>query len=271
MPEASEGRLTRIQLTHGSNGMVCNVPIKRALGAAAILILTVSMRAALAASPPIEDVRKALARHSPDLVAEHLSASPAAGLFHVVLGGTSGYVTQDGRFFIPGDLLDIQARKNLTEDVRRSERVELLQSVRPDEQIVFAAKRPKYAVTVFTDVDCGYCRKLHSEIATLNDLGITVKYVAFPRSGPGTESWSKMEGVWCSADRNAVLTRAKLGETIVKPAKCAPEAVARDFKLGEQIGVQGTPTIVLQNGSVIGGYVSPAELKQQLDQQTAGG
>lgn len=251
--------------------MIRNDTIRRTLGSAAILVLTVAMRATLAATPPTDDVRKALAQHSPDLVAERLSSSPAPGLFHVVLGGTSGYVTQDGRFFIPGDLLDIQARKNLTEDVRKAERIELLQTLGPDEQIIFAAKRSKYAVTVFTDVDCGFCRKLHSEIATLNDIGITVKYVAFPRSGPGTESWSKMEGVWCSADRNTVLTRAKLGETIVKPANCVSEAIARDFKLGEQIGVQGTPTIVLQDGSVIGGYVSPEQLKQQLDQQTAGG
>lgn len=269
MLETSESRLTHIHFITDIITMTRNDIILRALGSA--LFLTVAMPATHAAATSADDVRKALAQHSPDLAAEHLSASPAPGLFHVVLSGTSGYVTQDGRFFIPGDLLDVRARKNLTEDVRKVERLELLSSVRADEQIVFAAKQSKYAVTVFTDVDCGFCRKLHSEIATLNGLGITVKYVAFPRSGPGSESWSKMEGVWCSADRNAQLTRAKLGETIEKPANCAPEAIGRDFKLGEQIGVQGTPTIVLQDGSLIGGYIAPEQLKQQLDQQASPG
>lgn len=220
-----------------------------------------------------DDVRTALSKHAPDLVPEQLSPSPAPGLFHVVLGGTSGYVTQDGRYFIPGDLLDIAARKNLTEDIRKEERLGLIAKVRAADRIVFAAKtpKPKHAITVFTDVDCGFCRKLHGEIAKINELGITVNYLAFPRSGPGSESWAKMENVWCSSDRGAQLTRAKLGEAVPKPAACSSTPVQTHFELGERIGVQGTPTIILEDGSLIGGYLPPDQLREQVDQHGAGG
>lgn len=213
------------------------------------------------------EVRTALAKHSPDLVVEKVSASPASGLFHVVIGGTSGYITRDGRYFIPGDLLDVVARKNLTEDVRKTERLALLEAVRPQDRIVFAASKPQHSITVFTDVDCGFCRKLHGEIGKLNELGITVNYVAFPRSGPGSDSWAKMQNVWCSSDRGAQLTRAKLGEAIAKPANCEATPVQAQFELGERLGVQGTPTIILEDGSLIGGYVPADQLHQQLAQQ----
>jgi thiol:disulfide interchange protein DsbC len=231
----------------------------------ALLVLSTATIQLADAADEVDTVRAAIAKHSPDLAPERLQASPALGLYHVVLGGTSGYITKDGRYFIPGDLLDVVSRKNLTEDIRKTERIALLKTVRPEDEIVFAPKQRKHSITVFTDVDCGFCRKLHSEIAKYVEAGIAVQYVAFPRSGPGTESWTKMEDVWCSADRGEQLTRAKLGESIAqKPAACKSTPIEAHYQLGERIGVQGTPTIILEDGSLIGGYIPAAELSEQL-------
>ena len=130
--------------------------------------------------------------------------------------------------------------------------------------LVFGPKDPKYTVTVFTDVDCGYCRKLHSQIAEYNRLGIRVRYLFWPRSGPDTESWTKAEQVWCSANRGEALTRAKRGETLNAPTNCSGLPVAREYELGKEIGIRGTPAIVLGSGEMLPGYLPPAQLLQQL-------
>jgi thiol:disulfide interchange protein DsbC len=129
--------------------------------------------------------------------------------------------------------------------------------------IVFAPQNPTSTVTVFTDVDCAYCRKLHRQIAAYNARGIKVRYMYLPRSGPGTESWTKAEQVACAKDRRAALTRAKLGETLEnKP--CQPNPVAQHYNIGKDFGVQGTPAIVLESGELIGGYLDSAELSQYI-------
>jgi thiol:disulfide interchange protein DsbC len=145
-------------------------------------------------------------------------------------------------------------------------RAQVLAAVPETQMIVFSPKDPKYTVTVFTDVDCGYCRKLHSEMAKYNELGIRVRYVFFPRSGPDTESWAKADAVWCSADRNDALTRAKRGEQITA-ANCGQTPVAKDYEMGQDFGVRGTPAIVLANGEMLPGYLPPALLIKRL--QTA--
>jgi thiol:disulfide interchange protein DsbC len=130
--------------------------------------------------------------------------------------------------------------------------------------VIFSPEKPRYTITVFTDVDCAYCRKLHSEIAELNKLGIGVRYVFYPRTGPGTESWHKAEAVWCSANRNQALTQAKAGATMDLTKLCADTPVAREYELGQAIGVRGTPAIVTEAGDLIEGYLPAPQLLQQL-------
>lgn len=239
-----------------------------------VAILAVSAAAAIGASaaePATDAVRAAIQKVAPQVTVDQLQASPIPGLYHVVLGGSSGYVTADGKFFVAGDLFDVQARKNVTEERRKTARLALLAKVDPKETIVFGPEQPRSTITVFTDVDCGYCRKLHSEIAKYNELGIAVRYLAFPRSGPGSDSWKKMEAVWCSRNRTDAITKAKLGEAVANKEDCATTAIAAQHALGDELGVQGTPTIVLADGSVIGGYVPPAQLAQQLALQSSEG
>jgi thiol:disulfide interchange protein DsbC len=115
-------------------------------------------------------------------------------------------------------------------------------------------------------VECGYCRKLHSEIAQLNKLGVRVRYMAYPRSGPGTDDWKKMESVWCAKDRKDAITRAKQGEPVKAAANCGATPVGKQFELGEQLGVRGTPAVFTPAGDYIGGYLPPQEMLKQLDQ-----
>jgi thiol:disulfide interchange protein DsbC len=129
--------------------------------------------------------------------------------------------------------------------------------------LVFSPKNPKYTITVFTDIDCGYCRKLHAQIAEYNRLGIRVRYLFYPRSGPDTDSWHKAEAVWCSANRNEALTRAKNGEDI-KASKCPTAVVARDWELGHKLAVDGTPAIFLASGEMLPGYAPPTQLAHYL-------
>ena len=130
--------------------------------------------------------------------------------------------------------------------------------------LVFSPPNPKYTVTVFTDIDCAYCRKLHSQIGEYNKLGIRVRYLFYPRSGPGTDSWAKAEQVWCAKDRNDTFTRMKRGEEVPGPKQCKNTPVARDYDLGRKLDIGGTPALLLEDGELLSGYLPPAMLASHL-------
>src|SRR5277367_1128043 len=221
--------------------------------------------AAGAADQAAADPRAALLKLlPPGAKLEDLRPSPIPGIYEFVQGAEISYLTMDGKYFIDGNVYDMKSRDNLTEALRTHARIALINAVPESEMLIFSPPNPKYTVTVFTDVDCAYCRKLHSEMAELNRLGIRVRYMFFPRSGPGTESWKKAEVVWCSANRNEALTRAKAGAVLDMNKVCSPTPVKREYELGENIGVRGTPAIVTESGDYISGYMPPRELVEQL-------
>ncbi len=213
------------------------------------------------------DMRAQIASKLPGAKAEDVRPSAIPGIFEVARGADLVYVTADGHHAFSGDLYDLNSQVNLSERRRRDLRAQILAGVPESQMIIFAPKDPKYTVTVFTDVDCGYCRKLHSEIAKYNELGISVRYMFFPRSGPDTESWVKADAVWCSPNRNEAFTRAKRGETVNAPHCATP--VAKDYEMGQDFGVHGTPAIVLASGELLPGYLPPALLVRRLQPQTA--
>ena len=181
---------------------------------------------AVAKADPNADPRVEIATRL-EVPVEAVRPSVIPGMFEVAHGGEVLYVTADGRYAFTGDLFETDKGRNLTEQRRSETRLAALKTVADDEAIIFSPKSPRYTITVFTDVDCQYCRKLHSEIAEINRLGVRVRYVFYPRSGPGTDSWRKAEVVWCSADRHDALTRAKLGgEVTGKVCKDTPVAVS---------------------------------------------
>jgi len=199
-----------------------------------------------------------------------ISESPVAGIYQVAVGANVAYVTKDGRYIIRGDIYDADTSRNVTEETRAQARVAMLNAVDPASMIVFkpANGNVKHKITIFTDVDCGYCRQFHREIDQVTALGIEVHYLFFPRTGPNTESWTKADEVWCAPDHNAALTRAKLGGEIPHGPACSTP-VESHYDLGRRIGVRGTPAIFSETGELIGGYLPPATLAKVLDDPNA--
>jgi thiol:disulfide interchange protein DsbC len=213
------------------------------------------------------EIRANISKSFPDVRVDDVRPSPMKGIYEVVMGAEIAYVSGDGRFLIAGDLYEIGSRTNLTESGRQKARIQVLTKLDERDMIVFKPQTVKHTITVFTDVECGYCRKLHGEISQLNGLGVQVRYLAYPRAGPGTDDWRKMEAVWCSKDRKTAITDAKAGKE-VKAEQCAAP-IAKQFKLGEQLGVRGTPAIFTNSGDYIGGYLAPAQMVQELDRLSA--
>lgn len=225
-----------------------------------------------------DDPRVALAAKIPGVKVEDLTASPIPGIYELVHGTDISYVTADATYVFSGDLYKITDEgefPNLT-DARRRElqtpawrsRLEKLAAIPESEMLIFGAARLKHTITVFTDIDCPWCRKLHSQIADYNKAGIRVRYLFYPRSGPDTESWYKAEAVWCAKDRNQAFTMAKNDEKI-DMQRCPGSPVARDYELGHEVGVTGTPGIVLETGELVPGYLPPADLKDHIEQSIA--
>ena len=235
-------------------------------GAAAFAQTGVAANPVMAPAPAAGkgDNRAVIAKKLEGLKVEDVRISPVTGVYEITRGSDISYVSSDGRYAIVGDMIDLDSDANLSENRRRTIRQRLIETVPESEMIVFSPKDPKYTVTVFTDIDCGYCRKLHSQIAEYNRLGIRVRYLFFPRSGPDTESWHKAEEVWCAANRNDALTKAKKGEAIASKDCGANNIVARDYELGHKLAVDGTPAIFLSTGEMLPGYAPPGQLAKYL-------
>jgi thiol:disulfide interchange protein DsbC len=234
---------------------------------AALILFIGALGVAAAANTPEQsaDPRIALLKLLPaGSKLEDLRPSPIAGIYEFAQGANVNYLTADGKYFIDGSLYDMKSRENLTEALRTRARLAMISAVPESQMLIFAPKNTLYTITVFTDVDCAYCRKLHSEMAELNRLGVRVRYMFYPRTGPNTESWKKAEVVWCSADRNEALTRAKAGAQLDLTKVCPTTPVAREYELGQSIGVRGTPAILTENGDMIEGYMPPHELVQEI-------
>jgi thiol:disulfide interchange protein DsbC len=206
-------------------------------------------------------IRSTLGRLNMAESIEGIEQSPVAGLYQVELtGGRLLYATPDGQQLIQGAIFDVSGERprNLTAEAEARGVARTLDAIPAEELITFAPAEPKTHVTIFTDVDCGYCRKLHLEMEELNALGIEVRYAAFPRSGMQTPTATTMQSIWCAKDRQAAMTRAKEGKSV--PAATCDNPLERHYELGQQIGVQGTPAIFLANGRLIPGYQPAAQL-----------
>jgi thiol:disulfide interchange protein DsbC len=201
-----------------------------------------------------------------DAVIESIEPSIFDGIYKVYYGDLQPiYVSQDGNFFIYGDMYQINSNRiiNITNEETKSRRVDLLSSIPSNELIIFKSKNEISAITVFTDVDCGYCRKLHSQISEYNKVGITVKYAAFPRSGIGTQTFTRMVGAWCADDPKKVITDLK-NDKKLNLDFCDDQPIAKHYVIGQKLGISGTPAIITPDGELIPGYVSPEELLSRL-------
>lgn len=213
-------------------------------------------------------IKNAIEKSMPEAKITSIKASEIKGLYEVVLGSSIYYVSDDGKYLLQGRLVDVEKRKDLTEAKSGAIRKQSLEKVGVENMILFKPKlAQRFKVSVFTDIDCGYCRKLHSEIDQYLAEGITVQYLFFPRAGKGSDSYNKAVAVWCSKDRNEALTAAKKDQKV--ESKTCSNPVDQHMRLAEEFGLQGTPLIVTEKGSVIPGYQSAKELVRTLESEKA--
>jgi len=209
------------------------------------------------------DVKKKLEAVMPGVTFDSLRKLDNTGLYETVINGEIIYFSEDGRYAFQGDVISLETRQNITEAQRLKLRKEKLASLDEADLIIYEPKDTKYTLTVFTDIDCGYCRKLHSQMDAYNDLGIRIRYMAFPRAGIDSESYDKIEAVWCADDPKQAMTDAKNGKK-VESEQC-PSPVKVQYQIGRQLGVTGTPALFLESGEMLPGYVPPSRLKKLLD------
>ena len=220
---------------------------------------------AFAAGSTEARVRDALHKLAPNIVVERIGPSPIPGYHQVVAGGQVLYVSDDGKYLLQGALLDIDRQKDLSEAAMATVRKDILKGLPVEDRIVFKPDgAPRHRVVVLTDVECGYCRKFHSDIAEYTRRGIQVEYMAFPRAGLGSPDYRKMVAVWCAPDRRKALTDAK-NDRPVAMASCARTPVDMQYRAGQRMGLQGTPMILTEDGQSLGGYLPPDELLKRLD------
>jgi len=230
-------------------------------------LLAVSLTV-MAADVDFSNVEQSIRALAPGAESIAISETPIEGLLMVQIEGDIVYATADGKYLIQGRVMEIATREDLTEAAKVELRRGLLAKVDMGSQITFAPDDPKYDLMVFTDIDCGYCRKLHAQIEEYNQQGIAIHYMAFPRAGIGSHSYEKAVSVWCAGNQQDALTQAKLGAE-PDPAQC-DNPIDEQYELGRELGVTGTPSLVTAQGQMIPGYVPPEQLRARLDQMAAG-
>ena len=223
-----------------------------------------------AVDPTVDDsIRASLKRLLPGLVPDSISQTPLDGLYEVTFGTRIVYVSGDGRFLVQGKLVDLETRTELTEARESALKSSALAAIGEDSMVIYGPKDAPHTVSVFTDIDCGYCRRLHAEMAKYNEAGIRVRYLFYPRSGVGSDSFNKAVSVWCADDRHAAMDKAKAGAAV--ESRSCDNPVADHYALGQSFAIRGTPALVLEDGSVIPGYVPPDRLRQALDSAAIAG
>jgi len=210
----------------------------------------------------IAAIRAELVEMIPVVEEAEITSTDVDGVYRLLIQGNYAYAYVDGDFALIGDLFNTKDKVNLGE-VAASERMsEVINDVPTSKMIVYGPEKPKRYISVFTDIDCGYCQKLHREIPQLTAAGIQVRYLAYPRAGVPSGSYDKYQNVWCSDDQQASLTAAKAGQSL--PAKVCDNPIQETFNLGREVGVRGTPTMVFDDGTVVPGYVQYDQLIERL-------
>jgi thiol:disulfide interchange protein DsbC len=228
----------------------------------AVALAVLSNFATAAGSTDVDQaIRQSLKSIDPAMSIEAIAESPLTGIYEVHLqGGRVLYSSADGQYMLQGYLYQFKDGQalNLTERVKSKAIAKIINAVPLTDMVIFAPKDPKTHITVFTDTDCGYCQKLHREVPELNRLGVEVRYMAFPRQGLGSHGYNGLVSVWCAKDRQVAMTEAKSRKELPE-GKCE-NPVAKQFTMGQMIGIDGTPAIVLANGELIPGYQPAPEL-----------
>lgn len=226
------------------------------------IFLLLSLSVSAHADEAVDRIYEQLKPRVNDLTRGAIRESTVSGLYQVTLGFDVHHVTSDGQYLITGDIIELTSGKRIASSGLDAKRSRMIASVSESDMVIFPAQaEPKATITIFTDITCPYCRKLHKEVDSLNEAGITVRYLAFPRHGIPSEGEEQLTTVWCSADRQSAMTKAKNGESLTAPKCDSP--VAAQYQLGVDMGLGGTPAIVLADGKLISGYLPAQQLIPQ--------
>jgi thiol:disulfide interchange protein DsbC len=231
-----------------------------ALSLAASLLLAQPL---LAESGANAAIKERLAKVMPGAEPDSVSKSPVNGLYEVVFGPQVVYMSEDGRYFMKANIIDLETDENLTEK-RRSSAIQSSLAEVGDKNMITFGEKSKHQVTVFTDIDCGYCRKLHQEMDAYNKAGIQIRYLFYPRAGLGSPSFDKAVSVWCADDQKKAMTQAKDGKKVAEK-KC-DNPIIDHMRLADLMGINGTPAMILPDGELLPGYVPAAKLSEYLEQ-----
>jgi thiol:disulfide interchange protein DsbC len=251
------------ELALQKESLMKNIFLRISITLSAALLFIVAPATADEVSAELQHVRDTVSEMFSGVESEHVFASPITGWYEVRRGAIVAYISGDGRYLMQGDIIDLDQQVNLSENSRNEARVDMMSSVPDDDLIVFTPDEIKYTISVFTDVDCTYCRRLHSQMDEYLAEGIKVRYFLYPRSGPATASWTKAEQVWCADDRQEAITQAKL-EKSFDSNSCDASVISSHFAMGKDIGLRGTPAIVAEDGTLFSGYLPPAQLTEAL-------
>lgn len=209
-------------------------------------------------------ITAALKNMAPTAKIDSIRPSAMPGVMEVVVSGEVLYASNDGKFLLQGRMLDTATRSDLTEQTEKTLRASELKQIGPEKRLSFAAENPKHRVTIFTDVDCGYCRKLHQEIASFNRAGISVDYLFYPRAGLNSASFDKAAFIWCADDRQNTMNQSMSATGMAHTAATCDHPIRETLALGQRIAKSGTPTILAEDGTFLGGYQSAEELNSRL-------
>ncbi len=204
----------------------------------------------------------------PEKVPDEVVPTPIEGLYQVRFGVEVLYMAEDGRYMLTGDMRDMQTGLNLSDIARRGERSKAMRVLDEEGMIVFTpTAKPEHVVTVFTDIDCPYCVRLHERMADYNRRGIEIRYTAFPRAGIGSNSYMKAVMAWCADDPRIAIGDAKMGKALDSDAcEAGHRNVREHYEAARSIGIRGTPALVLESGDLIPGFVPPEDLIEKLDE-----
>lgn len=231
--------------------------LRSKFGILCVLLLSTSVLA-----DDTEKLKQRLQKRLSEIVITDLKPAPIAGMYEMVFGTRVAYVSADGQYMLMGDLIDLEGRRNLTAMRRGSLVLKSIDALGEANMIVMGPEKPKRTLTVFTDVDCPYCARLHNEVPKLIQAGVKVRYLLYPRAGKDTDTYKRSVAVWCSKDRVKAIAIAKNGGKL--EMKTCTNPVDEHMRLGQEVGVEGTPTIVMDDGRVMPGYAPAAELLAAL-------
>ena len=211
----------------------------------------------------LDTVRATVSAMFDGIDADDIYESDIDGWYTIRKGAIIAYISGDGRYLLQGDLIDLVNQVNLSENDRNRARVKMMTSISDEQLIVFTPDTVRHTVSVFTDIDCTFCRRLHNQIDEYMDEGIEVRYFLYPRNGPASPSWTKAEHVWCADNRNEALTLAKLDKEF-DYSSCDSSVVSTHYAMGQDVGLRGTPAIVLEDGTLFSGYLPPRQLAEAI-------